>query len=180
MEKIKKHIDSLKSMWEDIVFILIFSFIFSFCTFIGFYLETNTFLPVECIGYSILKSMLISIVTTFVYIAIIKLKTKYLYKYDKKSFEIKKDDWKVFLFYIIIIFLLWIPVFLAYYPGLFSYDCRWQIPQHKGTYSNHHPLMHTLLMQLFYYKIGGKLFDSYTTGMACYTIMQMIILAIAF
>lgn len=180
MEKIKKHIDSLKSMWEDIVFILIFSFIFSFCTFIGFYLQTNTFLPVECIGYSILKSMLISIVTTFVYIAIIKLKTKYLYKYDKKSFEIKKDDWKVFLFYIIIIFLLWIPVFLAYYPGLFSYDCRWQIPQHKGTYSNHHPLMHTLLMQLFYYKIGGKLFDSYTTGMACYTIMQMIILATAF
>ena len=76
MEKIKKHIDSLKSMWEDIVFILIFSFIFSFCTFIGFYLQTNTFLPVECIGYSILKSMLISIVTTFVYIAIIKLKIR--------------------------------------------------------------------------------------------------------
>ncbi len=75
-------------------------------------------------------------------------------------------------------FLCWIPVFLAYYPGLFAYDVHRQIPQIvSGEYSTHHPLAHTLLLKVFYEYVGEKLLGSHTAGMACYSIFQMLCFA---
>lgn len=71
------------------------------------------------------------------------------------------------------IFLLWIPVFLAYYPGLFAYDVMSQIPQAIGSYSTHHPLIHTLYLQFFYNLIGGKLLNNYNSGIAFASLVQM-------
>ena len=69
----------------------------------------------------------------------------------------------------------WTPVFLAYYPGLFTYDVAAQIPQQIGSYTTHHPLLHTIYLQFFYYVIGEKVFRNYNTGIAIATIVQTII-----
>ena len=47
-----------------------------------------------------------------------------------------------------------------------------------GTYNNHHPLAHTLLLQFFYRLFEGM--GSYNLGIACYTIFQMLIMAMTF
>ena len=76
-----------------------------------------------------------------------------------------------------IILLCYLPVFLAVYPGFFVYDAQDELLQViTRNFSTHHPLMHVLFMggiiQLVY-KISG----SYNMGIACYTLIQMIILS---
>ena len=73
--------------------------------------------------------------------------------------------------------LCWLPVFLAVYPGFFVYDAQEEWVQVASrTFSTHHPLVHVLLL-------GGiicavhKFTDSYNLGIACYMIVQMIIVA---
>lgn len=73
--------------------------------------------------------------------------------------------------------LCWLPVFLAVYPGFFVYDAQDEFVQVASrTFSTHHPLVHVLLL-------GGmicgvhKLTDSYNLGIACYTILQMLLTA---
>lgn len=73
--------------------------------------------------------------------------------------------------------LCWLPVFLAVYPGFFVYDAQDEYVQVASrTFSTHHPLVHVLLL-------GGmvcgvhKLTDSYNLGIACYTALQMILVA---
>ncbi len=81
--------------------------------------------------------------------------------------------------YIITIWLMqmigWLPIFLAYFPGLFAYDAHSQICQYMAGYSTHHPLAHTLYLQFFYYVIGKGIFRNYTIGIALATIFQMIV-----
>ena len=51
-----------------------------------------------------------------------------------------------FLISFLVILVCWLPVWLAYYPGLWNYD-PWQVEQvMTGVYSKHHPLLHTLLL----------------------------------
>lgn len=74
------------------------------------------------------------------------------------------------------IFLCWIPVFLAYYPGILAYDSYVQLEQIRTTaYNNHHPLAHTLLIKGFL-KLGDVL-GSANTGVALYTMVQMLALS---
>ena len=68
-----------------------------------------------------------------------------------------------------VIFLCYIPVFLAVYPGFFVYDAQDEYLQVvTRSFSTHHPLLHVLLLggiiQLVY-----KLTGSYNLGIACYT-----------
>lgn len=76
-----------------------------------------------------------------------------------------------------VLLLCWLPVFLAVYPGFFVYDAQDEYVQVAlRTFSTHHPLVHVLLL-------GGmvcgvhKLTDSYNLGIACYTVLQMILVA---
>ena len=69
----------------------------------------------------------------------------------------------------------WLPVFLAYYPGLFTYDVAGQVTKTFGSYNTHQPLLHTLYIKFFYNFIGGKVLNDYTSGIALATIAQMII-----
>ena len=76
------------------------------------------------------------------------------------------------------LFLAWMPVFLAYYPGLFTYDAYDQLLQIlTNAYSAHHPLLHTWLFGVFYRL--GEFLGNFTLGMALYTLMQMLALAIS-
>lgn len=80
------------------------------------------------------------------------------------------------LMYIGIVFLFWVPVFLAYYPTLLQYDGAYQLQDViKEDHSIWHPLAHTLLMGVFYnfgISVGSAAF-----GMALYSILQMFILS---
>ena len=72
--------------------------------------------------------------------------------------------------------LAWLPMLLAFYPGIHAYDTFSQIPDYMaGRFSTHHPLVHTLATG-FLYELGGRL-GSYALGMLFYSVLQMLLLA---
>ena len=59
----------------------------------------------------------------------------------------KRNTIKAFLVTWLIIFVCWIPVFLAFYPGAFVYDAQDEYIQVVArTFTTHHPLTHVLLL----------------------------------
>lgn len=97
----------------------------------------------------------------------------------KLSVEKRYSSGRVWLFYSAVIFLCWLPVFLAYYPSVFAYDAEGQLYQViAGDYSTHHPLLHTLFLGVFF-RLGGAL-GSYSSGMAVHSVVQMLLMACAF
>lgn len=80
----------------------------------------------------------------------------------------------------IIIFVSWIPFFLASYPGVFGYDSIHQANWYKdGVINLQHPIIHTYLLGVCVVTIG-ELLGSYEAGMAVYSIFQMLCLSGAF
>ncbi len=77
------------------------------------------------------------------------------------------------------LFICWFPTWLAYYPGICSYDITIQMEQITGEgYTTHHPLAHTLLFGAFW-NLGGIL-GNVNIGVGLYTLLQMVALAAAF
>lgn len=75
------------------------------------------------------------------------------------------------------IFLLWIPAFLAAYPGVYVIDNVFQIQWYmKGEISAHHPILHTYFLG-WCIEGGKRLFGSYEAGLAMYSILQMLVLS---
>lgn len=77
----------------------------------------------------------------------------------------------------VFLLLCWVPVLLAVYPGFFVYDAQDEWVQVASrVFSTHHPLVHVLLL-------GGiicavhKVTGSYNLGIACYMIVQMVIVS---
>ena len=85
--------------------------------------------------------------------------------------EEPKHGKKVFWLSFGLILLCWLPVFLAYYPGMFNFDSTGEITQIVSrTFDGNFPIVHTLLLGAFY-RIGEML-GSYNAGIALYTIAQ--------
>lgn len=85
----------------------------------------------------------------------------------------RHEDLATYLFLLI----CWFPVMLAVYPGFFVYDAQDEYVQVAArAFSTHHPLVHVLLL-------GGiicavhKFTGSYNLGIACYMIVQMLIVS---
>ena len=79
-----------------------------------------------------------------------------------------------------VIFLLWIPVWMAYYPIVMSYDFHRQVNEaYKGWiwFNSYQPLIHTWLIWLFL-QIGGSL-GSNEVGMGLFSLFQMLIVSAA-
>lgn len=90
--------------------------------------------------------------------------------------EKKQTAIKIFLINFLVLIVAWIPVFLAYFPGIFAYDVHTQVTQmNNNAYTTHHPLIHTLLLRLFYR--FGESVGSYNLGVVLYTWFQMLIMA---
>lgn len=92
---------------------------------------------------------------------------------DTPSAAARHADVLTFFF----LLLCWLPVLLAVYPGFFVYDAQEEWVQVASrTFNTHHPLVHVLML-------GGiicavhKYTDSYNLGIACYMIVQMVIVA---
>lgn len=74
--------------------------------------------------------------------------------------------------------LCWLPYFLYLYPGVMTPDSVVQFEQVLGIqeYSNHHPIVHTLLIKLFY-RIGMLFTTNRTIAISFYTVFQMCFMA---
>lgn len=98
--------------------------------------------------------------------------------YLKKIPIFKRKKW---LKYSLIIFVCWLPLFLAFFPGLVSSDNAVQISQAIGesSWSNWHPVVSTAFIALPT-TIGFNLFGDLTAGIALATLTQMIVLSLIF
>lgn len=112
-------------------------------------------------------------------------KTRFSLRFQKCKSQLSRSGFgtktysgrTVFLAYFVIIFLCWLPVFLAYYPSVFAYDAEGQLYQvMSGDYSTHHPLLHTLFLGAFF-RIGESLLGSVSAGMALHSVVQMLLMA---
>ena len=102
---------------------------------------------------------------------------KIVWEKEREKVKIQETGGKDFLWYWLIIFVCWIPVFLAFYPGAFVYDaCDEYIQVATRTFTTHHPLAHVLLLGGFVCA-GNAFFDSFNLGIALYTLCQMLFLS---
>ncbi|MBQ2802366.1 MAG: hypothetical protein IJF07_00515 [Lachnospiraceae bacterium] len=84
---------------------------------------------------------------------------------------------RVFWFSLLLISLSWLPAYLAYYPGICSYDTSIQTGQIvQNIYIDHHPIMHTLMLE-WAMELGSMVFGEVNTGIGLYTLGQMLFLA---
>lgn len=84
---------------------------------------------------------------------------------------------QIFFGSLLLLLLAWLPVYLAYYPGICAYDAPVQTGQiMEHYYFDHHPIVHTLFLQGMLW-LGNHIFGSVNAGMALYTAVQMLLLA---
>lgn len=78
------------------------------------------------------------------------------------------------------IILFWMPYLLVWFPGMLSHDSITQMEQVMGelAYSNHHPWIHTLLIQ-FCVKAGMSVGKDIGIGVAFYSMFSMLFLALS-
>lgn len=159
---------------------LLFATIYIICTSINVDYTLNNILNkwtiINFAGYTILGWSLISSIFTI------------LEKHNLKSSNIKIKNIEFlsvgkisFLINMALIIIAWLPYFLRYYPGLLTADSCTQISQAIGraTLSSHHPVFHTALISIFV-NLGRTMFNNINTGVAIYTIFQMIAMAMLF
>lgn len=87
-------------------------------------------------------------------------------------------SWFVFFAMTMVVYL---PVFLAVYPGIYSYDASIQVMQLYGVHplTTHHPLLHSLYLYVCF-QAGEILFHSYQAGMAMHALSQAVFMAAVF
>ena len=93
----------------------------------------------------------------------------------KKAFPLKG-----FVVGSVVIFLCMVPFLLTNFPGVMTPDSLAQFRQAAGisAYNDHHPWMHTLLIELFY-KIGYGITGDVYLGVAFYTVAQMLLVSLS-
>ena len=75
------------------------------------------------------------------------------------------------------LFILWLPTFLAFFPGAFVYDAQDEYIQVAArTFTTHHPLLHELLLGVPI-RAAEHFGLHANVGIACYTLFQMIVLS---
>lgn len=82
----------------------------------------------------------------------------------------------------VIMLLAWLPYFIYMFPVVMTTDSNWQMKQALGidAYSNHHPVVHTVIIKLFY-SVGNFLFHGNANlAVATYSVCQAILLSMAF
>ncbi|MDB8558558.1 DUF6020 family protein [Turicibacter sanguinis] len=88
---------------------------------------------------------------------------------------------KVFIGSFIFILLCWIPLYILAYPGIITPDSLAQIQIINGdsVLSDHHPIIHTALIGIFY-KLGYFLFESHNGAVGIAILIQMIWMSLIF
>lgn len=163
---------------------MVFAVFFSLMLIIGKGIyETN----VISVFFRPLQNSILSIIMLvgdiLIYTSVFSLISNFLVNLSKNNNNFKL--WRVFqlshIFYYIwaLIFVSWVPAFLAYFPGIFSYDILVQTLEASKGISNmrkHHPPLHTMIWMLCM-KLSDILGAEATT---IYVLIQMCLLAFAF
>ena len=175
-EKVCKRAEGKKT-WQYLV-ACFYSITLAFALTAGKYLET-----VENLNVAEVKIWLniLGLTLYFVpFVVTIWAWIEQIWKLQENRNVSTKATAKTFLAYWGIIFLCWIPVFLAFYPGAFVYDAYDEYIQvATNTYTTHHPLAHVLLLGKFV-SSGYNIWGNYNTGIALYTVFQMLLLSAVF
>lgn len=167
--------------------------IFSFFLVVGEQLETSdnfNFLSIVSYGKIVFISIFLSCLVEYLWLLLDKYEGNLIKNKDdviidaasvmRKGKDRENKRKKELFRNSLIIFLSWLPVFLAFYPGAFVYDAFDEYNQVKtGEYTTHHPLLHVLMLGKSVVW-GEEFLKSANLGIAFYTIFQMILLAIIF
>lgn len=107
--------------------------------------------------------------------------TSEAYKDKNPSLEVARLNRKPILLMSVILFALYLPYLLAYWPGLIFGDSVSSLSQSLGfsDYSNHHPLAFTLCVKACLF-VAHMLGLSNSAGCALFTIIQMVVLSLCF
>lgn len=109
----------------------------------GYQIENYSMINIK---WSTVVALLCGIIITFWCLCMIF----YFFDFIKLKRNVEKNfsKGKTFLFIFGIIIIVYFLNFLALYPGLFVFDASWQWDMYKGneSLSEHHPILHTLLM----------------------------------
>ena len=179
-------------------YIAFFWFIISVQYIIGDSLQYNGYSINSLLDFimKLIAIILLSIIFTTMHYCCIEIikkikqyrKEKKLYKNTEKKAKNKKAYIKIWeklkkyrmLIYFCIIILCWVPILLAYYPAIVSYDGGYQIRDFifKHGQMNHHPVIITLLYSAFYEL--GLLHGYANWGMFWFSIFQMTFMASIF
>lgn len=158
-------------------FLLIFSILESFWFIYGNLLSND--LSIRNFNIKCFILFIIGIIIIFTFNLIIKK----LINKEVNSATFYNFSWKKVFIYSLILFILWLPILLAYYPGIWGYDIGSQVPHINDKYSSfrhissQHPITHTLYIELFV--LIGKALNNYDIGILLATIVQMIVISIS-
>lgn len=132
-----------------------------------------------------LKNWRIYAATAFLAVAASPLIGWILWKLEDSSCRSRAGDRNVrsgrnYLVTWLLLFLAYVPTFLASYPGFFTYDAAPEVYMvFLEDYSAHHPMLHVLLLG-WTLRIAYRLFHSYNIGIAIYTVLQMLAMSACF
>lgn len=98
----------------------------------------------------------------------------------KRNETLKAIDNRYFYKIMLVLFLSYIPVLLAAWPGFFSYDAEAETYMvFTDKYSAHHPVTHVVLLG-WIMKIMYKIIPSYNVGIAVYLFLQILVVSACF
>lgn len=89
-----------------------------------------------------------------------------------------KKSWVYFLAMTGVLLVLWMPVLLALYPGIYAYDASWQYDMYcMGAVSEHHPVIHTYIVGWIIDTVYNKT-GMFNKAILVYTIWQELVMAV--
>lgn len=156
----------------------IFSYLFSATMIAGYQLQTfgMTDLGVKGKGLLLLRAACLGIAVfpfgNLLFSAIEKIPFQGQVREGQREWK----AWKVFAVSAFVIFLCLIPVWLAYYPIVMSYDFHRQFGEANGGFAYfwpYQPLAHTWVIWLFLQV--GHLLGNIQTGIACMALFHMLV-----
>lgn len=168
--KMKKLFD--KNFFKNKIIIL-FSIFESFLQVYGYLLSKRKSL-LDFGLKEILIFILLSILFVFIngiLFSILKIKIN---KDESKFFSRRR-----FILMWFSLFVMWVPVLMAFYPSVFAYDAYRQVPHLLGqNLSSFQPVFHTLIIE-FFLIVGNKL-ANYEFGLLLYSFFQMSVMSCIF
>ena len=99
-----------------------------------------------------------------------------IFKANLESTDSNFSPQKIFFFSWIVIFICWLPCYIAYFPGIWSYDISTQAGMFNGHYTSHHPPLHTLILEICSYIFSYDM----SKAVPFYGICQMLFLSFTF
>lgn len=169
--------------WKKWIFPGLFGFFFALCMVMGACLDEKGSVPFtepRMWAAIFMLAVSFSIAVRYFWDRFVKWEEKKenaiyeIAKKEKAAADGKRGGW---LINAGIIFLMQIPVFWAVYPGFFVYDAQDELMQViTRNFTTHHPLIHVLFLGGII-QIVHKFTGSYNLGIACYTLIQMAVMA---